>query len=562
VRRNLRGPAAGGIAAGAAAAVYAASLGYGFIWDDPLVLRQLRAFHGAGDLLLLPPSVPHFYYRPVVFLTFLIDHALGGVRPLGFHATVVGWHVLATYLVYLLLREIFGADRVLEAGAVALLFAVHPVHAESVAWIAGRSDVVATALLLVALLAFSRATSAGRAWLGGAVLLLAFLAKEVALAGVVLIPAALVLRGRAVRRWVCLPIGAAVAFYFGLRYLALGTVGGGLATGAGAPQILRDLGAAFGWYFAKALWPAHLDPYVPHVSPGFLPAALGVAAVAVVAAAWAAARRAAQPVPALAALGFAAAVAPSLGVIVRRSASAVLAERYLYLPSVAVSLLAAWALSQARDTRWRRPAIALLGALILAFAAGSVRRARVWADDVAFWSRVVHSVPREAMPRRELAAAYLRRGELASAEVHLREALSLAATPEQKLMTYNNLGNLFFRQGRLDEAGKAYRAGLALRAHGYLYNGLGRVAMKRAEAAQARGDRQEVVRQVNAARTALAAAVGLDPRDYKSRVLLGQVLLSLGDRSAAREQFRAALRIEARGNIAGMARRFLAGLDR
>jgi len=81
--------------------------------------------------------------------------------------------------------------------------------------------------------------------------------------------------------------------------------------------------------------------------------------------------------------------------------------------------------------------------------------------------------------------------------------------------------------------------------------------MRRAEEAQARGDRKEIVRQVLAARSALEKAIRAKPTDYKSRVLLGQVLFSLGLREKAREQLETALSIRSEGPIADTARAYL-----
>jgi tetratricopeptide (TPR) repeat protein len=81
--------------------------------------------------------------------------------------------------------------------------------------------------------------------------------------------------------------------------------------------------------------------------------------------------------------------------------------------------------------------------------------------------------------------------------------------------------------------------------------------MKRAEAAQRAADSEETMRQVRRARGFLERAVALDPRDYKSQALLGQVLFNLGERDAAREHLEAALAIEPSGPIAESARRFL-----
>src|SRR5512139_4016754 len=129
----------------AAVVAYLPATKNGFVWDDPLVLDQLRQMHDWRDVWWPPAAVPKFYYRPFIFLTFFLDRWLGGETPFAFHATVIVWHALVTGLVFLVARELLGAAHTLEAGIAALLFAVHPVHVESVAWIAGRSDVIATA---------------------------------------------------------------------------------------------------------------------------------------------------------------------------------------------------------------------------------------------------------------------------------------------------------------------------------------------------------------------------------------------------------------------------------
>jgi cytochrome c-type biogenesis protein CcmH/NrfG len=109
----------------------------------------------------------------------------------------------------------------------------------------------------------------------------------------------------------------------------------------------------------------------------------------------------------------------------------------------------------------------------------------------------------------------------------------------------------------LDEAATVMQRGLELFPHPHLYSGLGRVSMKRAQQAQARGDRETAVKEVVAARGFLAQAVARDPQDYKSHALLGQVLLNLGERDAARSHLETALRIQPTGPIADVARQYL-----
>jgi hypothetical protein len=538
--------------------VFAGALGHGFIWDDPLVLEQLRAIRGAGDLFVPPDVIPKFYYRPFVFLTFLVDRGVGGETPFWFHLTVILWHAATTGLVFLLARSLLGEDRIVESAIAAVLFAVHPVHVESVAWIAGRSDVMATTLLIAALLAFGAKNGWGM-WIGAAFFLFALLAKEVAVAGLFLIPARDLLVERRPLWSRYAPLVVVLALYLALRRLGLGGVATGTPTGEAIANVVLSLLAGIGWYAAMLVAPLHLNAYVPRVPVTPFHVAAGSAAIAIAAAVAIAGLRERRAVATFLCLWLVATMAPSLLVILRRSASAVLAERYLYLPSVAFVILVGYGLVLLgrRSLGARNAALAILAVMALAGAWGSTVRSRVWADDLVFWRDVAAKSSDDAMAHRELASALMRRDLLDEARVEFEAALALESSREDRVMTYNNLGNLHLRRNELDAAERSFQAGLALYPHHYLLSGLGRLAMKRAEQAQARGDQPEVVRQVRAARDFFERALAADPNDYRNRVLLGQVLFSLGERDAARAHFEAALRIEPNGRIADTAREFL-----
>jgi hypothetical protein len=535
---------------------HAGALRHGFIWDDPLVFEQLRAFRGLGDVLALPDAVPKFYYRPLIFATLLLDRTLGGEAPFWFHASVLAWHAAATGLVFVLGRALLGPERAIEAGAAALLFAVHPGHVESVAWIAGRSDVVAAVLLIAAVLVARRTASRATAWVAGALFLLALLAKEVAVAALALVPLRDALEERRLywRRYV--PLALALGVYVFLRRRALGAAVGGLPVAAGAAALARDVVAAVGWYAATLLVPVNLNAYVPAVPAGAAYAIGGLLCVGlgVATALWCWRKGEVVPVFLVAWVGLT--MLPSLGVIVRRSASAPVAERYLYVPSVGAVLLLAWGLTRVRPPA-RRYAVGALVLLAVAGGVRSVQRTRVWADDLVFWTDVAAKSPGDALPHRELGNAYLRRNQLDAAERAFATALAAGADREGMVMTYNNLGNVRLRRGDLDAADAAFTTGLDLYPHPFLYNGRARVAIRRAELAQARGDGAEALRQVRAAGEALTRALAADPRDYRNHVLLGQVLFNLGERAAARRHLEMALEIEPRGAVADTARQFL-----
>jgi tetratricopeptide (TPR) repeat protein len=561
------------IAIAAAVIVYLPALRNGFVWDDPLVLQQLRAIRSWSDLVVLPPLIPKFYYRPLIFVSYLIDRTLGGETPFWFHASVIAVHAVNTALVFQLARRLF-ADTVI-AGLGALLFAVHPAHVESVAWMAGRSDVIVCAFMLATILLLQRRDRLWSAWLGGATYLLGLLSKESALAVLLLAP---LLDGLQTRRlyWMrYLPLGLATLLYFSLRQLNLGALIGGMPTTHAVDQLGLDVLRAIGFYAVQTVAPLQLSAYVPQV-PGdlsFLIAGLLLIAAASDGAAFAWQRR--QWAVVLLIAWFFVTLAPSLAVILRRSASAVVADRYLYVPSVAACLLAAWAVVRLTSIRalsaiW--PA-GVCVAVSLLFGFQTWTYTRVWADSLSFWIDVATKTPNDALPQREVGLALMERGRFAEAEAAFQRALALPSDGEGRVMVLSNLGSLYRRSGRFDDAVQAIEAALQIGPHPALYHNLGMTLMSKIQKEQSAGDeaaiRRDIVRAHDAFESALnyegkpeAAAFLQQWSPAKSHSLLGQVMLSMGDPTGARQHLEAALQLEPTGPIADVTRQYMSRLPR
>ena len=139
-------------------------------------------------------------------------------------------------------------------------------------------------------------------------------------------------------------------------------------------------------------------------------------------------------------------------------------------------------------------------------------------------------------------------------------------------MTYNNLGNLYRRLERYDDAEQAFGKGLQVAPHPMLYHNLGMALMKRIELENQRGDLAAVMRDMAQARTAFETAISMAsapdaPDDFKewnaakSHALLGQDLFSLGDRVGARAQLETSLRLEPTGPVADATRQYLRRLQ-
>ncbi len=549
---------------------YLPALSNGFVWDDPLVLRQLRAFDGLSDLLVMPPEVPRYYYRPVVFATYLLDRLIAGEVPFWFHLSVVLVHCLNTWLVFRLALLLFNGS-ILSAVTGAALFAVLPVHAESVAWMAGRSDVIACAFLLLTALCFAQDRGGWRIWGGGLCFFLALLAKESAIAGLALVPAFDWLRRQRLRPVRYVPLALATLVYFALRVGNSGTLA--LGTSAALPldeALIRILGAV-GYYALRSVAPVGVMPLMPEVPVDVGHLAAGAAALAgTLVVAYRRWPRFGSPVGYLLAWYWLT-LAPSLVVILRVSASTPIADRYLYVPSVAVCLLLASILAGLVQRKrvaavW---AYSMAGVVVLLLALNTAASASLWRDNYTFWAAVARQNPTNAMAQRELGAALLLRGDLAGAEAALSAALRLPSDQFGEATAYSSIALIYRRQERFDDAIAALNSALRVTRHPVVYHNLGMTLMVQAESMQKRGDTAGLAEVVRRARDAFEAALATREaargssaleqwEPAKTHALLGQVLLSLNDRRGAIEQFEASLRVQPTGQTADVTRRQLA----
>jgi hypothetical protein len=523
-------------------AVYGQTLGFGFVnLDDSLyVSGPSRAGPGLGVEGVVWAFTPRHdgNWLPLTRLSHMLDVALFGLEPGGHHAVNVFLHAGNALLLLGVLLALTGA--LWPSAFAAAAFALHPLHVESVAWVAERKDVLSTAFALLCLACYARyARAGGKGWLLGCAgcLLLGLLAKPM----LVTLPFLLLLLdvwplGRwggaaalPVRRllWEKLPLFALSAAA-SLVTLAAQGGRGALEPGAGValPQRLASAVVAYVRYLRQTVWPSDLVAFYPHPylpEQGGVPPASAeivgsvVLLVAVSALVWRLRRYGYLLVGWAWYLGT---LVPVIGLV--QVGGQGMADRYTYLPLVGIFVMLAWGardlLARAGSRALRRAVAVLAFGILAALAVGAHAQARLWSDSetlyshalrvdpgnrfmrfaLALWLRqqdraaqaiahyrvILREDPESARALNGLGMAHASLGEHAAA-VPLFEAAA-QRTPSASFVHFNLAGALR-GLGRHDEALAAYRQALALRPASP------RIRLALAVALAAHGDREEAL---------------------------------------------------------------------
>jgi Flp pilus assembly protein TadD len=451
-----------------------------FVFDDQNLILESGQVQGGVPLtkpyqILFSPA-GGVAYRPLRNLSYRLDYALFGLNPKGYHAMNLVYHVLNTSLAFAVARRLSGRYR--TALITALLYAVHPIQTEAVAYISGRRDLLSTLFVFLGVLAFLRRRDRGnRGGLGliATAFVLGLLAKEMAITLPLLLLAYDTIHQVALPPGTpVLPMAAALlrtlpgCFAKDRRlYLPFLILSGVFsvfavffsgATGASRRYVgdldltLLTSARAIAHYLKLLLFPATLnadysfDAFPVSRSffdPAALLAILSVAAILI----GLIALLQAEPIAAFGGAWFFLALLPVSQIIPHHE---LMAEHYLYLPSFGFFLAAAHFADRLLDVK--RGATALYGiyaCIVLLLSARTVARNPDWHDPLTLWQKTVQTAPRSARVRNNLGVTLLKRGQLEAAERELEEAVRITPNDARRR---ENLGRLYLRMGRLEAA--------------------------------------------------------------------------------------------------------------
>jgi tetratricopeptide (TPR) repeat protein len=453
----------------AVVAAYWPALRGGLLWDDDAHVTRpdLRSIGGLGRIWSEPGTTQQYY--PVLHSAFWVEHRLWGEATLGYHLVNLALHLAACLLLYHVLRRLSVPGALLAV----TLFALHPVCAETVAWISEQKNTLSTVFYLGAALAYLRFDAERKPrWyaLGLGCFALALLSKSVTAT----LPAALLVvlwwkRGRLSWKgdaaplvpWFVLAI-AAGSFTSWVERTFIGARGVDFALNV--PDRLLVAGRALWFYLGKDLWPADLAFIYPRwdLAPGEIRQWLyPVAALLAFGVLWALRRRSRGPLAA--ALLFAGALFPVLGFVnVYPFVFSFVADHFQYLAAAALipALVAGAALGQARlhANPWVLGAAA--GCVLCLLAFQTARQARLYRDSEVFYRGSLQANPASWLAHDNLGVVLAGKGQWEEASAHYREAMRLKPDyPE----SYNDYGNVLARAGRWDEAAAQYAQALRVR---------------------------------------------------------------------------------------------------
>jgi tetratricopeptide (TPR) repeat protein len=500
----------------AAVVPYARTLDFGFVWDDHFTIGKHLEIHAWSDVVriwTLPfdTLINHelekgTYFRPATLFSLALDHALSPRNPRLFHATNVFLYAGACLFLWLAAWELSGRPVASAVGTV--LFALHPVHPESVAFISGRTDVLAGLFLFAALWAALRFGPRIRnvTWKllpAAPLLLLSLLSKEIGFFATPLIPVALWVKERRLRlpeiARASIPVLAAALVYLAARIAVLQSPPLPAVTQVEGTvtQILTSV-AVVARYVPQLLLPTALSARhetVETPAPDLV-FFVGLLVLAAIGAGLVLALR--RRSPWLVPLFLYAATLLPICYVRLLSSGAIVAERFLFIPSASIALAAGLLpgvlASRERDATDAGPGLLIAsGVAALALFVLLVPRIALWRSDGTLFLSMVRDSPESSDVHAIIASYYYNAGDVARAVYHYRRALHLhpqshklylglgtaegesgqtdSAFAHIRLLNqlepryapgFFGLGNLHALSGRNDSAAAAYRAALAV----------------------------------------------------------------------------------------------------
>jgi protein O-mannosyl-transferase len=463
-----------GILIAATILVYAQACRFGFVLiDDPTYVSENPRVQGGLSLENIAWSWTTFRdgnWIPLTWLSLMLDTTVFGFHAAGYHLTNILLHAANTGLVFAFLARATGNP--MRSACVAALFALHPLHVESVAWITERKDVLSTLFGLLALLSYVN-YAVGRGRWNFAACVLCFVASLLSKQTFVTLPFVLLLLDywplgrlseRSARLWLIVeksPLFAISAVACTITVIAQRS-GHNVASLSASPFLIRCLNAVvvYATYVAKTFVPYHLSVFYPHPGEHYFVLTVVVSAVLVTAISAAAVvliRR--RPYLFVGWAWYLGTLVPMIGLV--QVGRQQMADRYTYLPLVGVFLASVWLFADFIPLRLRgRHALASVAVTVIVLCAGATFvQASYWQDSITLFRHAYECDAQNPIAASALGSRLVETGQTADGLALLESAVRLAP---QDAECHFNLAVSLEKAGQSDAALKQYEMALAL----------------------------------------------------------------------------------------------------
>lgn len=459
------------------------------LYDDlPYVVlnRHVQSGLTGGSLFWAVTTMEMSNWHPLTWLSLMLDYDLFRLNPAGYHWTNLLIHIAGAILLFSLLRRM--TEDIWKSALVAALFAVHPLHVESVAWVSERKDVLSAFFWFLTMGAYVRYTErpgAGNYLLIIAAFSLGLLAKPM----LVTLPFVLILLDIWPLRRLPVPFtrsnrtlpddvgGRGVTWSHALReklpffFLALlSSVVTYLAqmSWKAMPSLealpletrLANALIAYVQYIVKMFWPVDLAFFYPYVlwwPPWILAGAMLLLTGLTILTMRVVERR---PYLAVGWLWYLGTLVPVIGIV--QVGSQAMADRYTYIPLIGLFIMIAWGVPELMAKwRFRKPFLSVLSVVVLSVLAGcSWQQVQYWRNSVTLFERALSVTSKNYLTHNNLGVALFLEGRTEEAVRHYNAALQIK--PDYADAHYN-IGMALAAQGKYEEAIHRYREALHVR---------------------------------------------------------------------------------------------------
>ncbi len=529
-----------------------------YVYDNPLVTRGLTINGIVG-------AFTHAHARnwhPLTTISHMLDCQLYGLNAGGHHFTNLALHTIAVLLLFRVLRVATGA--LWPSACVAALFAIHPLHVESVAWVSERKDVLSAVFFMLTLAAYvryARAPSPGRYFIVALMFTLGLMSKPM----LVTVPFVfLLLDYWPLRRFDKVPLlksRGGIVGWLNRRpnYLFLEKTPVLVLSGLSCLVTIRAQDSATGlleqlpftWrlnnallsyieYLRQTFWPTRLAVFYPHpnnalsiwqitLATTFL---LAISAMAIL-------LRKKRPYVLAGWFWYVGMLVPVIGIV--QIGEQGHADRYTNLPQIGLFLLIVWtAVDFSTAWRVRREYLWLVATATIAILSyGAVVQTSFWKNSEGLWNHTLSVTSNNDFAHNNLGFLYLRRGELDKAISHFKTALKIRSGNSETrynlgtALVHTNLANALAREGRPEEAVRHYEEAIKLRPdYGDAYYNFGSMLFQQGRIDDAIAQWQKTL--------------AMQPNDAGAHTSIGNAFLQKGWPDKAIAHYQKALEIDPR----------------